>query len=54
MKQIVKGAQRFSRRVVEYDDAKAELVGEPFKLELITDQRQVADQRPRGDGGRRR
>ena len=37
MKQIVKGAQRFSRRVVEYDDAKAELVGEPFKLELITD-----------------
>ncbi|RVW04007.1 threonine--tRNA ligase [Rhodococcus xishaensis] len=38
MKQIVKGAQRFSRRVVEdIDDARAELADEPFKLELISD-----------------
>jgi threonyl-tRNA synthetase len=36
MKQIVKGAQRFSRRVVEsIDDAKAELAAEPYKLELV-------------------
>jgi threonyl-tRNA synthetase len=36
MKQIVKSAQRFSRRVVESTDAaKAELAGEPFKLELV-------------------
>ncbi|RVW03473.1 threonine--tRNA ligase [Rhodococcus spongiicola] len=38
MKQIVKGAQRFSRRVVEdIEDARAELANEPFKLELISD-----------------
>ena len=36
MKQIIKGAQRFSRRVVEsVDAAKAELAQEPFKLELV-------------------
>ncbi|MDM7489281.1 MULTISPECIES: threonine--tRNA ligase [Rhodococcus] len=36
MKQIVKGAQRFSRRVVEnLDDAREELKNEPFKLELL-------------------
>jgi threonyl-tRNA synthetase len=36
MKQIVKGAQRFSRRVVEsVDAAKAELKAEPYKLELV-------------------
>ncbi|HET9142608.1 threonine--tRNA ligase [Actinophytocola sp.] len=36
MKQIVKGAQRFSRRVVEsVDAAKAELAAEPYKLELV-------------------
>jgi threonyl-tRNA synthetase len=36
MKQIVKGSQRFSRRVVEsIDSAKAELASEPFKLELV-------------------
>ncbi|ANZ39187.1 threonine--tRNA ligase [Lentzea guizhouensis] len=36
MKQIIKGAQRFSRRVVEsVDAAKAELAAEPFKLELV-------------------
>ncbi|MCR3723082.1 MULTISPECIES: threonine--tRNA ligase [Prauserella salsuginis group] len=36
MKQIVKGSQQFSRRVVgSIDDAKAELADEPFKLELV-------------------
>ncbi|MGQ0838174.1 threonine--tRNA ligase [Actinokineospora sp.] len=36
MKQIIKGAQRFSRRVLESTDAaKAELAAEPFKLELV-------------------
>ncbi|MBB5954254.1 threonyl-tRNA synthetase [Saccharothrix tamanrassetensis] len=36
MKQIVKGAQRFDRRVVEsVDAAKRELADEPFKLELV-------------------
>ncbi|MBW4717581.1 threonine--tRNA ligase [Saccharothrix obliqua] len=36
MKQIIKGAQRFDRRVVEsVDAAKAELAAEPFKLELV-------------------
>nr|WP_182360360.1 threonine--tRNA ligase [Tomitella gaofuii] len=38
MKKIIKGAQRFSRRVVDdLDDARAELASEPFKLELISD-----------------
>jgi threonyl-tRNA synthetase len=36
MKQIIKGAQRFSRRVVEsVDAAKQELAAEPYKLELV-------------------
>ncbi|MGW4111333.1 threonine--tRNA ligase [Actinosynnema sp. NPDC004786] len=36
MKSIIKGAQRFTRRVVEsVDAAKAELAAEPFKLELV-------------------
>ncbi|MEU4805871.1 threonine--tRNA ligase [Actinosynnema sp. NPDC023587] len=36
MKQIIKGAQRFDRRVVEsVDAAKDELAAEPFKLELV-------------------
>jgi threonyl-tRNA synthetase len=36
MKQIIKGAQRFSRRVVEsVDAAKEELAAEPYKLELV-------------------
>ncbi|MGW7537855.1 threonine--tRNA ligase [Amycolatopsis sp. NPDC054798] len=36
MKQIVKGAQQFSRRVfASTDEAKAELKDEPFKLELV-------------------
>jgi len=36
MKQIVKGSQRFDRRVVEsVEAAKRELAAEPFKLELV-------------------
>jgi threonyl-tRNA synthetase len=35
MQQIVKERQSFSRRVVSEDEARAELAGEPYKLELI-------------------
>lgn len=36
MKQIIKGAQRFSRRIVDsVDAAKEELADEPYKLELV-------------------
>ena len=35
MQQIIKAGQRFSRRVVTDDDARAELADEPYKLELI-------------------
>ncbi len=35
MRAIVKQGQRFSRRVVSDSDARAELAGEPYKLELI-------------------
>ena len=35
MRQIVKQGQRFSRRVVTDGDARTELAGEPYKLELI-------------------
>ncbi|MFL6141999.1 MAG: threonine--tRNA ligase [Labedaea sp.] len=36
MKQLIKGAQRFSRRVVEsVAAAREELAGEPYKLELV-------------------
>jgi threonyl-tRNA synthetase len=35
MRQIVKQGQRFSRRVVSDAGARAELAGEPYKLELI-------------------
>ena len=37
MGQIVKEKQRFVRRVVTDDEARAELADEPFKLELISD-----------------
>ncbi|MGS2805225.1 threonine--tRNA ligase [Nocardia sp. MW-W600-9] len=43
MKKIIKGAQRFSRRVVEIDEARAELAKEPFKLELISDKSGIDD-----------
>ena len=35
MQDIVKAGQRFSRRVVTEADARVELAGEPYKLELI-------------------
>ena len=35
MRQIVKQGQRFSRREVSDDQAREELAGEPYKLELI-------------------
>jgi threonyl-tRNA synthetase len=35
MREIVKAGQRFSRRVVSEEDARAELASEPYKLELI-------------------
>ncbi len=35
MRKIVKAGQRFSRRVVSEDEARAELKDEPYKLELI-------------------
>jgi threonyl-tRNA synthetase len=35
MRQIVKQGQRFSRRVVSDNEARNELAGEPYKLELI-------------------
>jgi threonyl-tRNA synthetase len=35
MRDIIKQGQLFSRRVVSDDDARAELAGEPYKLELI-------------------
>ncbi|MBL1067309.1 threonine--tRNA ligase [Streptomyces sp. 7-21] len=35
MQQIIKQGQRFSRRVVSDDEARAELADEPYKLELI-------------------
>jgi threonyl-tRNA synthetase len=35
MRQIVKQGQRFGRRVVTEADARAELAGEPYKLELV-------------------
>ncbi|WP_316575449.1 threonine--tRNA ligase [Nocardia canadensis] len=43
MKKIIKGAQRFSRRVVEIDEAREELAKEPFKLELISDKSGIDD-----------
>ena len=35
MRQLVKQGQRFGRRVVTDEQAKAELADEPYKLELI-------------------
>ena len=41
---IVKARQRFVRRVVTDDEARAELAGEPYKLELITDKGSASDE----------
>lgn len=43
MRKIIKGAQRFSRRVTDADAARTELADEPFKLELISDKSGVDD-----------
>jgi threonyl-tRNA synthetase len=43
MRKIIKSGQRFSRRVVgSVDEAKAELVNEPYKLELVDLKSEVA------------
>ncbi|WP_425577612.1 threonine--tRNA ligase [Nocardia callitridis] len=52
MKKIVKGAQRFSRRVVAVDEARVELAGEPFKLELIGDKSGIDDPEVMEVGGK--
>ncbi|MEO9221803.1 MAG: threonine--tRNA ligase, partial [Mycobacteriaceae bacterium] len=44
MRQIVKGAQRFSRRVLDsVESAEEELAAEPYKLELIRDKSGIDD-----------
>ncbi|WP_327145516.1 threonine--tRNA ligase [Nocardia sp. NBC_01327] len=43
MKKIIKGAQRFSRRVTDVEEARVELAKEPFKLELISDKSGIDD-----------
>ncbi|MGW3540495.1 threonine--tRNA ligase [Nocardia niigatensis] len=52
MKKIIKGAQRFSRRVVEIDEARVELAKEPFKLELISDKSGIDDPEVMEVGGK--
>ncbi|MBU3065014.1 threonine--tRNA ligase [Nocardia sp. NEAU-G5] len=52
MKKIVKGAQRFSRRVVEVEEARVELAKEPFKLELISDKSGIDDPEVMEVGGK--
>jgi threonyl-tRNA synthetase len=48
MRQIVRQGQRFERRVVTDDQARAELASEPYKLELIDIKGGAG---PAGDGG---
>lgn len=52
MKKIIKGAQRFSRRVIEVADARVELAAEPFKLELISDKSGIDDPEVMEVGGK--
>ncbi|MFI1912400.1 threonine--tRNA ligase [Nocardia sp. NPDC020380] len=52
MKKIIKGAQRFSRRVVEVEEARVELAKEPFKLELIGDKSGIDDPEVMEVGGK--
>ncbi|MEC3918282.1 threonine--tRNA ligase [Nocardia sp. CDC160] len=52
MKKIIKGAQRFSRRVVEVEEARVELAKEPFKLELISDKSGIDDPEVMEVGGK--
>lgn len=52
MKQIIKSGQRFSRRVyASKDEARAELAGEPYKLELIDDKGAADDSEVMEVGG---
>ncbi|GAA1480635.1 threonine--tRNA ligase [Gordonia sinesedis] len=52
MRQIIKSGQRFSRRVYESTDAaRAELAGEPYKLELIDDKGAADDSEVMEIGG---
>src|SRR5215218_3144906 len=44
MRQIVKEGQRFSRRVVGDDEARAELKDEPYKLEIIDQRSRATDE----------
>ncbi len=43
MREIVKSGQRFVRRAVSEDEARAELSGEPYKLELIAEKGRTTD-----------
>ncbi|MET9486458.1 threonine--tRNA ligase [Nocardia sp. NPDC006630] len=52
MKKIIKGAQRFSRRVTDVEEARIELAGEPFKLELISDKSGIDDPEVMEVGGK--
>jgi len=51
MREIVKQGQRFERRVVADDDARAELAAEPYKLELIGIKGGAADEESVEVGG---
>jgi threonyl-tRNA synthetase len=50
MERIIRQGQRFVRRVVTEDEARAELAGEPYKLELIGLKGSAADA-PDAEGG---
>src|SRR6478609_9468361 len=51
MDRIVRSGQRFVRRVVTEDEARAELAGEPYKLELIGLKGHVGHGEGSGDDG---
>ena len=51
MDRIIRSAQRFQRRVVSEDEARAELGGEPYKLELIGLKGHVGHGEGTGDDG---
>src|SRR5258706_10310262 len=52
MRQLVKQGQMFSRRVVTDAEARAELAGEPYKLELVGLKRGITGEGgPSGAGG---
>jgi threonyl-tRNA synthetase len=49
MAEIIKAGQRFVRRPIDDDDARSELAGEPFKLELIGLKSTSGDDQAGGD-----